>query len=99
MNGSHSVDLGAVDRFIADMASFDATVESQVAALEAEVARLHLHWEGAAAQAQKAAHAELVAGIEEMRSALAALRAAARVAHGNYGSAVSANTRMFGQLG
>lgn len=99
MMASHSVNLSELASFIDDMASFDATAEKHLRDLDRQVSRLHGMWEGAAADAHRAAHAELLAGIEQMRSALSHLRGAARIAHTNYGEAVGANTRMMDQVG
>lgn len=96
---SHSVDLPALDDFVGDMAAFDKHAEAQLAELDAQMRRLAPLWVGEAGDAQRAAHAELVAGLEEMRQGLMSLRQVARIAHGNYGSAVAANERMFGQVG
>jgi hypothetical protein len=47
--------------------------------------------------AQDGAQAEWEAGFRQMRDALAAMRTAAQVAHGNYVDAASTNLRMWEQ--
>jgi uncharacterized protein YukE len=55
-------------------------------------------WEGLSALAQQEAHEEWTAGMVAMRKALADLRAAARLAHGNYTGAADANLTMWRQV-
>lgn len=91
----YKVDLAVLDSRIAQMEAFERSLDAQLAHLEETVATLHDTWSGLAAQAQRDAHAKWLAGAREMRAALGGLRQAARIAHGNYSGAVTANTTMW----
>lgn len=98
MSVRFTVDLAELDDVIATMASFQDHLDRQLAHLDRTVASLHDTWQGAAADAQRSAHDEWVAGAREMREALTQMRDAARLAHGHYTAAVEANQRMWGGL-
>ena len=93
-----SVDTSALAERILEMDRFVDTVQQQLDALDQAVARLHVTWQGDAAAAHRRAHAEWRQGAEDMRKAVAAMRAAAQIAHDNYESAASANARMWGSV-
>ena len=86
--------LGTVDEMTRTGVALDALLDE----VAAQVAALHSSWAGLASDAQAAAQAEWEAGFREMRAALAAMRGAADVAHGNYGDAVATNLRMWEQV-
>jgi WXG100 family type VII secretion target len=90
-----SVDTDALEQRIADLAAFEKTLERQLADLDKAVSALHITWVGEAATAHTRAHAEWSKGAQDMRKAIVAMREAARIAHGNYHSAVRANVRMW----
>ena len=89
------VDLEALQRVIDRLASFEAFAEERTGDVDTRVSRLHLSWSGHAAAAHRDAHTEWMRGAREMRDGVAAMRSAASTAHGNYGSAVSANLTMW----
>lgn len=91
----YSVDTDALAQRIAQMTAFERTLERQLADLDRAVDHLHITWVGDAATAHREAHAKWRQGAEDMKKAIAAMRDAGRIAHGNYLSAVDANTRMW----
>jgi WXG100 family type VII secretion target len=91
----YKVDLDLLDTRIAQMEAFERRLDADLARLDEAIAALHDTWSGLAAQAQRDAHARWLAGAREMRTALAGLRGAARIAHGNYQGAVTANRTMW----
>lgn len=86
--------LGTVDVMARCGAELDVLLDD----VAERIAGLHLTWSGEAAAAQATAQAEWEAGFREMREALAAMRAVADVAHGNYRDAVATNLRMWEQV-
>ena len=90
-----SIDTDALEQRITEMTAFERTLERQLEALDKAVADLHITWVGEAATAHQRAHTEWRKGADDMRTALTAMREAARIAHGNYHSAVRANVRMW----
>lgn len=93
-----AVDLDDLMRSIDEMTRCGAALDVLLDEVAARVEALHLSWTGAASDAQAAAQAEWEAGFREMRAALAAMRGAADVAHGNYGAAIATNLRMWEQV-
>jgi hypothetical protein len=55
-------------------------------------------WRGQAADAQRSAHAVWAKEAHDMHTALVQLQDAARLAHGNYTSAVQSNLAMWKQV-
>ena len=74
-----------------------AAVEAQLARVHEDVSArtAHLDWFGAAATEHAGAQRQWAAGAELVHAALAELRAAVRVAHGNYEAAALANRRIW----
>lgn len=93
-----AVDLDELRRSVDEMTRCGAALDVLLDDLADRIADLHLTWSGEAATAQADAQAAWEAGFREMRAALAAMRAAADTAHGNYGNAVAANLRMWEQV-
>ncbi|MEP9362023.1 WXG100 family type VII secretion target [Nocardioides sp. CN2-186] len=93
-----AVDLDDLARSIDEMARCGGDLDALLAEITARVAVLHDTWSGAASSAQAAAQAEWETGFREMRAALAAMRAAADTAHGNYSAAAATNVRMWEQV-
>jgi WXG100 family type VII secretion target len=91
----YSVDTDALQQRITEMTTFERGLERQLADLDRAISQLHLTWVGEAATAHREAHAQWRKGADDMRTAIAAMRDAARIAHGNYHAAVDANTRMW----
>jgi WXG100 family type VII secretion target len=92
------VDLDELLSSIDEMARCGGDLDGLLESVGRSVAELHLTWSGAASDAQATAQAEWETGFREMRDALAAMRAAADRAHGNYSSAVATNVRMWEQV-
>lgn len=95
MSVRYTVDLDELRARIEEMTDFERSMLQALDTLEATVARLHLHWTGEAAAAQREAHAAWVRGVHEMREGLATIRTAADRAHANYTAAGDANARMW----
>ncbi|MXG91953.1 WXG100 family type VII secretion target [Nocardioides flavescens] len=89
------VDTGELEAVIGDLATCHQRLQAATDDLEQQVARLHDHWTGLTATAQREAHEEWSAGMADMQEALEAMRAAARVAHTNYTQAVRGNVAMW----
>ena len=94
---AYSVDLDLLQDTIDDLATCERALERLTNDVEARVARLHKEWDGLTAHAQREAHQEWEAGLDKMRDALAEMRAAATIAHGNYGSAIAVNVGFWGR--
>ncbi len=90
-----AVDLTRLDDTVTLLAARTAAVADLLADLDTRIAALQSLWAGAAADAQLAAHREWLAGAQDMREGLGAMRAAAATAHGNYSAAVAANLAMW----
>jgi WXG100 family type VII secretion target len=93
-----AVDLDLLDETIASLVRCGAALDDRLHEAERRVAELHAVWSGAAADAQSAAQAEWEAGFHQMREALASMRTAGQVAHGNYLDAATTNLRMWEQV-
>ena len=95
MSGRFVVDLEHLDSVVSRLVSFEKALEKHIADVDACVQRVHSVWSGGAAAANLAAHREWMAGVQEMRTALAEIKAAAATAHSNYSAAVAANKQMW----
>jgi WXG100 family type VII secretion target len=93
--GRYSIDPDELDEIIADLEKCETALELLTADLAKQMKTLQETWEGLAARAQEEAHEEWTAGMVAMRTALADLRAAGRLAHGNYTGAAQANLTMW----
>jgi WXG100 family type VII secretion target len=98
MPRKYAVDLGELQHKIDEMAAFEKTIEKALDDLDRVVEGLHIKWTGQAAVAHREAHAEWVAGMKQMHTGLVEMRGAALRAHGNYTSAVEANSRMWASI-
>lgn len=92
---AYAVDLTRLDDTVTLLAARTAAVTDLLDDLDARIATLQTLWSGAAADAQLAAHRAWLAGAQDMRDGLAAMRAAAATAHANYSAAVAANLAMW----
>lgn len=92
------VDLDELLAAVDEMARCGAALEALLDEVSRRVAGLHLTWAGRAATAQVAAQSAWETGFREMHTALAAMRAAAELAHRSYGDAAAANVQLWGQL-
>jgi WXG100 family type VII secretion target len=93
----YRVDLDRLADMIDQISKFDQRIESAVEDVDQRVDRLHTTWTGQAAAEHRRAHAEWMRGVAEMRAGLAEMRRNAGIAHGNYRSAVTTNSRMWEQ--
>ena len=82
---------------LAELVDRMALVEAQLAQVRSDVAARtsRVDWTGAAASRHAEAQARWASGAALLHEALAELRAAAAVAHGNYVAAVQANRHMW----
>lgn len=94
---AHRVDLDRLTDIVEQLTRFDRQAEAALEDADGRVDRLHATWTGEAAVRHRRAHEEWRRGVAEMRDGLAQMRRNAEIAHGNYGSAVRANSRMWGQ--
>jgi len=92
------VDLDKLDESITDMGTFDAAVDRHLQTLDGIVTKLHGHWHGDAAAAQKDAHTRWTKGAAAMKTALKEMKDAAVIAHTNYKNASDTNARMWKQV-
>ncbi len=93
-----SVDLDLLDEVVRSLGQHHDRLELLDARLAHVVRRLHDEWAGAAAVAHADAQEQWDAGFAAMRSALSDMRAAAAVAHRNYGLAAEANVALWQEL-
>ena len=93
--GTYSIDPDELDEIVTDLEKCESALELLTVDLTKQMKTLQDTWEGLAARAQEEAHEEWTAGMVAMRTALAELRAAARLAHGNYTGATQANLTMW----
>jgi WXG100 family type VII secretion target len=91
----YAVDLDLLAATIEALGRCEETCDEALDDVRDDVARLHLTWSGRAADAQAAAQRGWEAGFAQMREGLAAMRAAAATADGNYRAAVEANLAMW----
>ena len=89
------VDLDELLETVDEMTRCTTALDDLLKEVRQRVAELHGTWDGHAATAQAAAQTEWGRGFRSMQEALVAIRGAARLAHGNYTDAVSANVRMW----
>jgi ESAT-6 family protein len=98
MPRKYAVDLDQLQQRIDEMAAYEQKIEQALQHLDQVVEGLHLSWTGQAAVAHREAHEQWVAGMKEMRTGLLEMRNASTRAHGNYASAVEANSRMWASV-
>lgn len=93
--GPFAIDLDELDDVIGGLEASERELERLTDDLEARIRELQEQWQGLTAAAQHEAHQEWQQGMIAMRAALAKMRSAARVAHGNYSLAISTNLGMW----
>ncbi len=93
----YRVDLDRLADIVEQIARFDQWIEVALEDVDKRVDRLHATWTGDAAVQHRRAHEEWQRGVAEMRTGLAEMRRNAEIAHGNYGSAIGSNSRMWEQ--
>jgi WXG100 family type VII secretion target len=93
------VDADELLRVVERMSVCETTLHELADQLERQVDRLHLTWQGDAAEAHVLAQRVWDRGFHEMHDALGRMRRAADNAHGNYTSAADTNLRMWEQVG
>ncbi len=98
MSARFAVDLDLLDKVVRSLSQHHDQLDLLDARLAEVVRRLHSEWDGAAALAHSDAQEQWDAGFAAMRSALSGMRAAAEVAHRNYGLAADANVALWQEL-
>jgi ESAT-6 family protein len=96
MSSPFAVDIELLQDVVDRMTEFERGLEERLAEIDARIGRLHQVWSGAGAAEQARAHREWLAGAQQMREAVAALRVIGATAHANYTAAVAANRQMWG---
>lgn len=94
----YSVDLDLLDATIEALVACERSCDEALDDVRRDVLRMHQAWTGRAADTQAEAQRGWESGFAQMRSGLAAMRAAARTADGNYRAAVEANVAMWESL-
>ena len=94
----YAVDLEELLATVDDLRRAGEELDDLLAHVAARVVALHGTWSGRAAVAQAGAQEEWEAGFRQMRAGLAAMREAAREAHGRYDTAACTNLRMWEQV-
>ena len=89
------VDPQALADAVQRMAEFQRYAESMLTEIDSLVTNLHATWTGQGAAAHAEAHRHWARGEAMMRAALAQLRTAGTMAHGNYTGAMSTNSAMW----
>ena len=90
----YRVELEALLAFADTLQTFEHRAVSVAARVDDHVASLHTSWSGHGASAHRAQHQEWMAASQQMREALAQLRATAQHAHRNYTDAVTLDMAM-----
>ncbi len=90
----YRVELEELLAFVDRLQAFESHAEAIATRVDDQVAALHNTWSGDAAEAHRARHQEWMAGANQMRDALAQLRAATHNAHRNYTDAAALNLAM-----
>lgn len=91
----YTVDLDKLLGFIDRVAAFDSRAEAVASEVDRHVAQLKTTWRGDAADAHQEYHARWTAAADQMRHAMAELKAKAEAAHGSYSGAVQHNSAMW----
>lgn len=92
------IDADELDDIVGDLVKTETALSTLTTDLDKQIKTLQLVWEGLAADAQAEAHEEWTKGMRAMRTALKDLRAAAKLAHGNYTGAAQANLTLWQQV-
>lgn len=90
----YQVELDELLAFVDRLQAFESHARSIATRVDEQVAALHSSWSRNAAEAHLTRHQEWMAGADQMREALAELRAAAHNAHRNYIDAAQRNVEM-----
>lgn len=91
----YRVDLDLLDARIGQLEAFERSLDRAFKQLETPAKALNDTWTGLAAEAHRKAHQAWLQDAADMRSALAGLREAARIAHKNYHGAATTNLAMW----
>ena len=94
----YTLDPDDLDDVITRLEGTESALLTLAGDLDKQMAVLKETWEGLAAQAHGEAHQEWAQGMAAMKQAMTDLRAAARLAHGNYLAAGDANVTMWEDL-
>ncbi|MFF5036631.1 WXG100 family type VII secretion target [Nocardia salmonicida] len=91
-----TVDLDQLDNLVTRLVGLAGFVGDHLDDIDDKVAGLlGTGWESVAAEAYQAAHQQWVAGARDFADGIRTMSDAAKAAHGHYGTAQSANSRMF----
>jgi WXG100 family type VII secretion target len=93
-----AVDADDLAHVVDQLAACESALHELAADLERRIAALHVSWDGQAAAAHLVAQAEWEHGFRGMREALAVMRVAGRVAHGNYTASAETNLQLWEQV-
>lgn len=78
---AYRIELGAVERFVDDLAGFATTVDERIRALDKRIDDLHLNWSGEGAIAHRGAHNQWKEAVTDIREAIVEIRKAANRSH------------------
>ncbi len=92
----YTVDPEELLQFAGRLERFATRAREVESAIDRQIAELHTPWVGVGADAQRQYHEVWLRAADEMRRAVAELRANAAVAHVNYIDAGEINTLMWG---
>lgn len=95
MSVRYTADLVVASSVVRSLGLVEVSLEDVICDLRWRVARLHETFEGTAADAHLARHAQWSAAYADMQAALATMRAALATAQSNYQAAVDANLAMW----
>ena len=92
-----TVDLDELDNLVTRLTSLVGFLTDHLSVLDQKVATLHSGdiWQGITADAHQKAHAQWAVAAKEFVDGVAELSTAARNAHSQHSTAITANTRMF----
>lgn len=92
---SFRVDLAALDSLVEQMSAVEARLRDVHDDVASRMRRLQVVWTGRAATEHDRAYQQWSSGSLEVHESLTRLREIARMAHGNYSAAVTANRTMW----
>lgn len=99
MTDQYRVDLAQLEAVTAKVASLTGFVTESLRETEERIATVQASWNGAAADAHAAAHAEWTTAAAKIADGLAKMQAAAAAARRSYEEGSAANLAMLGRGG
>lgn len=97
-DAAYSIAPDELDAIVTDLERGEASLDRLIEDLERDMRAFHDGWKGLSAAAHREALDEWRRGMSAMRAALAALRASAARAHGNYTKVVADNYALWRDL-